>query len=205
LSPKRSINILIVGVGGQGVILLSDIIAKVFFKAGYNVKKSEVRGIAQRGGSVISHLRIGRKICSPLIPKGEADILIAMELLEASRWMEHLKKSGLIIILYRKISLSGISSGEFRYPTDLKNKIRTKFKNIEEVSWDEISTYSGNAGLANMFILGILSNYFSFKIRDWQRAMKENLPPKSFDLNLSAFSVGRSKFSNRLEMQKFNV
>jgi len=205
LNPNRSLNILIVGVGGQGVILLSDIIAEVFFKAGYNVKKSELGGVAQRGGSVISHLRIGKKIYSPLIPKGKVDILIGMELLEAYRWMEYLKKNGLMIILNRQISSSALSSGQGGYPADLKSKMRAKYKNVEEISWDEISKYLSNTRFANTFMLGVLSNYFPFKIRDWQRVMKEKLPLESIDLDLTAFSASRNKFSSRTKIRGFNV
>jgi len=205
LNPDISIDILVVGVGGQGIVLLSEIIAGVFFKAGYNVKKSELGGLAQRGGSVISYLRIRKKIYSPLISQGKADILIGMELLEAYEKMEYLKKNGLMIILDRQISSPMLFSGKSRYPVDLKSKMRAKYKNIAEISWSQISKYLKNTRSANMYILGVLSVYFPFKAKDWQKVMEEKLPSESIDLNLIAFSAGRDKLRNREKLYKFNV
>lgn len=208
MNPNISIDILVVGVGGQGIVLLSDIIAEVFFKAGYNVKKSELGGLAQRGGSVISYLRIRKireKIYSPLISEGKVDILIGMELLEAYEGMEYLKKNGLMIILDKQIPSSTLFSGQSRYPADLKSKMGAKYKNIEEISWSQISKYLSNTRSVNMFILGVLSIYFPFRVKDWQKAMKEKLPTESLDSNLIAFAAGRDKFRNREKTYKFNV
>ena len=205
MSLRKSLNILVAGVGGQGVVLLSDIIAEVFLITGHNIGKSELRGIAKRSGSIISHLRIGKTMHSPLIPKGKADIFLAMELLEAYRWVDYLKKNGLLIMLDRKTPPLTMTCRWHRYPKDLINKIKAVCKNLEEIRWIEINRHLVDIRFANMFMLGVFSNHFHFAIKDWKRAMRKKLPPESIDLNLTVFSTGRRKLSNRSEVQKFDI
>lgn len=176
------INILIVGVGGQGVVLAADIVSLAFVKAGYDVKMSASYGMAQRGGSVVAHIRIGRKVYSPLIAKGEADVMMAMELREGYRYADYLRKSGLIMLL---------DNG----PEALKGEIRKVCKKILRIPYKEIMQDFRNIKSANIFMLGALSNYFSIRKRYWAEAVKEKLPLHFRDLNLSAFEKGKKKFS----------
>ena len=187
-SPKRYkikeniINMLIVGVGGQGVVLAADIVSLAFVKAGYDVKMSASYGMAQRGGSVVAHIRIGKKIYSPLVARGEADIIMAMELREGYRYAEYLRKSGLIMLLDNGSEL-------------LKGEIRKTCRRVLEISYKEIMRDFKNIKPANVFMLGALSNYFSIKKRYWVEAIKEKVPLHFRDLNLSAFEKGKKKFS----------
>lgn len=188
------INILISGVGGQGILLASEIVAETFVKAGYDVKESSAHGMAQRGGSITSHIRIGEKIYSPLISKGEANILIAMELTEAYRSIEYLRKDGLIILLDREIYPGIVTSGPYKYPKDLKSEIRKRRKRVLEISYGEIVKDLENIKTTNMFMLGVLSNHFSVKKVYWLKTIREKVPSQMRNLNLTAFQLGRRKF-----------
>lgn len=193
---ENTINILIAGVGGQGVLLASNVASETFVKAGYDVKMSAVRGMAQKGGPMLSHLRIGKKIHSPLISKGEANILVGMELVEATRSIEYLERDGLIILLDRKILPSIVASGVYRYPKNLKKEIKKRCKSVLEISYDEIVKELKDIKMANMFMLGVLSNYFSVRKEYWLKTIKEKVPLQMRDLNLTAFELGRRKFPN---------
>mgnify|MGYP001611791099 CR=1 FL=1 len=193
MKSRKNINIVLAGVGGQGIISLGDIIAAIFLKAGYAVKKSELRGIAQRGGSVVSHLRAGTNLYSPLIPRGKVDALIALELLEAYRWLDYLKKEGVLFILDRVIPLSAFSSQSNRYPADVKSKIRARCKNIVMVSEDYISNDTATLQCANMFMLGVFSHYLPFAVRNWQQLIQHSFPRRLVAVNLRAFLRGRNK------------
>jgi indolepyruvate ferredoxin oxidoreductase beta subunit len=194
-------NILVVGVGGQGILLASRIMAETFTKAGYDVKMSCTLGMSQRGGSVCSHIRIGEKIYSPLIPEGEADILVGMELLEVSRWLKYLKRQTSIILLDREIYPNTVNSKIHKYPKDLKDEIQKCCKKFLTISYNEIANDLRDIKTANMFMLGILSNRFLIKKKYWLEAIKEEVPPRMKNLNLGAFELGRKKFSkNRLDL-----
>ena len=148
--------------------------------------------MAQRGGSVISHIRIGKKIFSPLVSKEEADILVAMELKEACRCVEYIRPGSLMMFL----------EGPREYPEDLKNKIKKRCKKVLEISYSEITNCLKNIKTVNIFMLGALSNYFSIKKEYWSRAIREKVPLETRDLNLAAFELGRKKFHNN---KKFNL
>lgn len=193
---KNIINILIAGVGGQGVLLASEIVAETFARQGYDVKLTAAHGMAQRGGSICSHIRIGKKIYSPLISKGEADILVGMELAETYRCMEYLKKDGLVILLDREIHPSLTTSGAYRYPRSLKGKIRKRASRLLEISFSEITNDLPDIKASNIFLLGILSNYFSVKRARWLETIEREVPPQMRDLNLSVFKMGYEKFRN---------
>src|SRR5512139_1914172 len=141
---KGTTNVLVAGVGGQGVILASDIMSEVFMEAGYDVKKSEIHGMAMRGGIVTSHFRFGKKVYSPLIKQGDVDILFAFEQLEGLRWLNHLKPSGKIVMNDHRINPPAVNLGEMEYPKDISGVIRSKFKDFYLVRGTEIALRAGD-------------------------------------------------------------
>jgi len=188
-------NILVAGVGGQGVILASDIMSEVFMEAGYDVKKSEVHGMAMRGGIVTSHFRFGRKVYSPLIKQGEVDILFAFEQLEALRWVNHLRPDGKIVINDHKINPPAVNLGEMEYPKSIPEKIRSKFKNLYLVKGTEVALQMGDARAANVVLLGAISKLFEVNEDLWLKTILNHLPAKVHELNRKAFSAGRDQIS----------
>jgi indolepyruvate ferredoxin oxidoreductase beta subunit len=188
-------NILVAGVGGQGVILASDIMCEVFMEAGYDVKKSEVHGMAMRGGIVTSHFRFGRKVYSPLIKQGEVDILFAFEQLEALRWVNHLRPEGKIVVNDHKINPPAVNLGEMEYPKSIPEKIRLKFKDLYLVKGSVIAIQIGDVRAANVVLLGAISKLFEVNEDLWLKTILNNLPPKVHELNKKAFSAGRDQIS----------
>ena len=188
-------NILVAGVGGQGVILASDIMCDVFMEAGYDVKKSEVHGMAMRGGIVTSHFRFGEKVYSPLIKQGEVDILFAFEQLEALRWINHLRSDGKIIMNDHKVNPPAVNLGEMEYPKGIPDKIRSKFKNFYLVKGTEIALQMGDARAANVVLLGAISKLFEVEEDLWLKTILNNLPQKVHELNKKAFATGRDQIS----------
>jgi indolepyruvate ferredoxin oxidoreductase beta subunit len=186
-------NIFLSGVGGQGTILASNILGEVFLKAGYDVKKSEVHGMAQRGGDVTTHFRFGKKVYSPLIKYGDVDFLISFELLEAARYINWMKPEGKIIINKQKILPPAVSLGQAEYPKDIEKVFKKYFKdNVWIVNGQEIARKLGNVQAANVVLVGAFSNFFpEFKEGQWTDAIKEFLVPKLHDLNIKAFYEGR--------------
>jgi indolepyruvate ferredoxin oxidoreductase beta subunit len=187
------LNILIAGVGGQGVVLAGDIMGETALEAGLQVKKTDTLGMAQRGGSVIAHLRIGEKVASPLVSEGEADILLAFEKLEAARWSGYLKNGANAIVNDMSIPPLSISLGE-PYPED-DEIIHILGHRVAEVMLIEGSRHAaeiGNPKVMNIFMLGALTMLMPFKPELWERVIARRLPPKILDINLSAFeSRGR--------------
>jgi len=188
-------NILVAGVGGQGVILASDIMCEVFMEAGYDVKKSEVHGMAMRGGIVTSHFRFGKKVYSPLIKQGEVDILFAFEQLEGLRWMNHLRSDGKILMNNHKINPPAVNLGEMEYPKDIPETIRSKIRNFYLVKGTEIALQLGDARAANVVLLGAMSKCFEVDENLWLKTILNSLPPKVHELNRKAFSAGRNQIS----------
>ncbi len=186
-------NILMVGVGGQGVLLASEILSEVMMRAGHDVKKSEVHGMAQRGGSVSSHVRFGPKVYSPLIKKGDADILFSFELLEAVRYLDYLRKDARIIVNSQKILPPSVTLGADTYPDDIPEILRKKYPSCEVVDALEIARRAGNAKALNIAFLGVLSKYFDVDERVWNEAISAMLPAKLVEVNLKAFVLGREK------------
>jgi indolepyruvate ferredoxin oxidoreductase beta subunit len=186
-------NIFLSGVGGQGTILASNILGGVFLKAGYDVKKSEVHGMAQRGGDVTTHFRFGKKVYSPLIKYGDVDFLISFELLEAARYINWVKPQGKIIINKQEILPPAVSLGQMTYPKDIEKTFKKYFKNcVWIVNGQEIARKLGNIQAANVVLVGAFSNFFpEFKEEQWTDAIKEFLTPKLHDLNIKAFYEGR--------------
>ena len=189
----KTTNILLSGVGGQGAILASNILARVFVEAGYDVKKSEVHGMAQRGGDVTTHFRYGKKVYSPLIKYGAVDFLLAFELLEGLRYINHCRDSAKIIINDQKILPPGVNLGVAKYPEDIPETFEKYFNgNVHVVKGQDIAVSLGNAQAANVVLVGAFSVFFP-EIQDesWISALKDLLPPKIHDLNVRAFHEGR--------------
>ena len=187
-------NIFLSGVGGQGTILASNILAEVFLKAGYDVKKSEVHGMAQRGGDVTTHFRFGTKVYSPLIKYGDVDFLLSFELLEALRYINWVKPEGKIVINKQEIFPSGVNLGTAKYPQDVEKTFKKYFKeNVHVIDGQEIARKLGNTQAANVVLVGAFSNFFpEIKEDRFIDAIKTLLAPKLHDLNVKAFHEGRA-------------
>ena len=190
---KETTNVLVAGVGGQGVILASDIMSEVFMEAGYDVKKSEIHGMAMRGGIVTSHFRFGKKVYSPLIKEGEVDILFAFEQLEGLRWINHLRPKGKIIMNDNKVNPPVVNLGDMEYPKGIPETIKAKFKDFYLVKGTEIALQMGDARAANVVLLGAMSKFFEIKEDLWLKTILGVLPPKVHDLNRKAFAAGREQ------------
>ena len=195
-------NIFLSGVGGQGTILASNILGEVFLKAGYDVKKSEVHGMAQRGGDVTTHFRFGKKVYSPLIKYGDVDFLISFELLEAARYINWVKPEGKIIINKQEILPPAVSLGQMAYPKDIEKTFKKYFKNnVWIVNGQEIARKLGNIQAANVVLVGAFSNFFpEFKEEQWTDAIKELLAAKLHELNIRAFHEGRKALEGEMEV-----
>lgn len=188
-----SINFVLVGVGGQGTILASDVLAELGLKLGYDVKKAEVHGMSQRGGSVISHLRWGDQVFSPIIPRGEADVLLAFEKLEAVRFRDLLKPGGLALVNNYAIEPVTVNTSGIPYPEDaqLQGQLAEVTERIHWVKGIEIAESLGNARAANVVLLGALSALLDLDEHSWEEVLQMRIPPKYLDLNRKAFQAGR--------------
>ena len=191
----KKIDLLVTGVGGQGVILASDIISEAALAAGYDVKKTDTLGMAQRGGSVISHVRIAPRVWAPLIKEGEADILLAFEKLEAARWSYYLRPGGVAIINNQAIPPLSISRGKDRYPTDeeITSIIKQRTDRIYLVEGTTQAKELGNIRTLNIFMLGCISTFMPFKIQVWKESIGRHIPPKTVKTNVTAFDRGRKE------------
>jgi indolepyruvate ferredoxin oxidoreductase, beta subunit len=189
----RVTNIFLSGVGGQGTILASNILAEVFLSAGYDVKKAEVHGMAQRGGDVTTHFRFGKKVYSPLIEYGEADFLLSFELLEAARYINWVKPGGKIIINKQTILPPAVSLGQVEYPRDIEKTFKKYFRdNVRIINGQETARELGNIQAANVVLTGAFSNFFpEITEEQWMDAIKALLPAKLHELNVKAFYEGR--------------
>ena len=190
---QMTTNILVAGVGGQGVILASDIMSEVFMEAGYDVKKSEVHGMAMRGGIVTSHFRFGKRVYSPLIKEGEVDILFAFEQLEGLRWVNHLRANGKIVMNDHTINPPAVNLGEMEYPKAIPEKIKSKFKDFYLVKGTEMALQLGDVRAANVVLLGAISKFFEVNEDLWLKTILNYLPPKVHELNRKAFFKGRDQ------------
>jgi indolepyruvate ferredoxin oxidoreductase beta subunit len=189
----KAINFLLTGVGGQGTLLASNVIAEVGLSNGYDAKKAEVHGMSQRGGSVVSHVRWGKEVFSPLISEGEADVLIAFEKLETVRFIDWLRPDGLVIVNnYCIIPLSVTTSGSI-YPQDeeLNALITQRSKKVHWINGIEIAEKLENTKVANMVILGALSFLLDMKAEEWLNVIQRYVPPMTLDINIQAFNAGR--------------
>ncbi|MEL7622662.1 MAG: indolepyruvate oxidoreductase subunit beta [Clostridiales bacterium] len=188
---SKNASILIAGVGGQGTVLASKILGLVAMKAGLDVKQSEIHGMSQRGGSVVTHVRFGEKVYSPLVAKGTADIIIAFEELEALRYLPFLKKEGLMIVNQQQMLPMPVITGAAQYPEGPVEEMTGRGIRVKAINASAIGREKGDARAANVVLLGILANELSFPKEYWTEALEESLKPKLLAMNLAAFKAGQ--------------
>ena len=184
-------NIMIVGVGGQGTLLASKILGRLLLAKGFDVKVSEVHGMSQRGGSVVTYVRFGEKIYSPIIDKGECDFILSFEALEAARWLEFLRKDGTLISNIQEINPMPVITGAVKYPENIIEKIKQLGVKVDAFDALTLAKEAGSAKAVNLVLLGKLSNYFEFDDDDWKNAISECVPEKFKDMNIKAFDLGK--------------
>lgn len=185
-------NILLCGVGGQGILLGAKIIACAAEHAGFQVATNEIHGMAQRGGSVTAQIRYGEQIHSPLIPEGAADVLASLEAVEALRCCSWLRPGGLAVAASTRIIPVTVSSGAARYPADIEERLRRVFSNLKYFDFCAAAAELGNLKLANTVMLGALSNGLAgIDVSVWERAIAECVKPRFVDMNTAAFHAGR--------------
>jgi indolepyruvate ferredoxin oxidoreductase beta subunit len=189
----QPINFLLAGVGGQGVLTSSDIVAEAGLATGYDAKKSEIHGFSQRGGVVESHVRWAAKVFSPVSPPGEVDYLVAFEPLEAARWVNWLRPDGVILVDPHTIDPLSVSSGDLTYPdmADIEAALRARTDRVTFVQGVEIAQRLGNPRMANTVLLGTLSNYLDVPVETWLQVIGQRLKPKYVEANHKAFMEGR--------------
>jgi len=185
-------SILIVGVGGQGTLLASKLLGSALVSTGRDVKVSEVHGMSQRGGSVITYVRYGDKVNSPIIDAGEADVILSFELLEAARYLPYLKKGGVIVTNTQQIDPMPVITGAASYPADIEKKLEEKGAKLVAVDALSLAENAGSAKAVNVVLLGVLSQHMDISEEDWIKTIREGVPAKFTDLNLAAFAAGRS-------------
>ena len=186
-------NIMIVGVGGQGTLLASKLLGWVLVNQGYDVKVSEVHGMSQRGGSVVTYVRFGEKVYSPVIDKGEADVILSFEKLEAARWLEYLKPNGKIIVNTQEMEPMPVITGNAVYPENLIEKMKACGADVDAQNFLSLAEKAGSSKAVNIALMGRLSKSFAeIKEEVWQEALKANVPPKFLELNQKAFELGRA-------------
>lgn len=194
-------NIMIVGVGGQGTLLASKLLGYVLLNSGYDVKVSEVHGMSQRGGSVVTYVRFGSKVYSPVIDKGEADIILAFEKLEAARWLEYLKPGGQIIVNTQEIEPMPVITGSMEYPCELIRKMEDAGAKVDAEDFLTLASKAGSSKAVNIALMGRLSKYFpEISDEDWRNAIVATVPPKYLELNLKAFELGKNSENSVSEL-----
>ena len=192
-------NFLITGVGGQGTVLASDIMGAVGLAAGYDVKKSDILGLAIRGGAVVSHVRWGETVHSPIVPDGQADYLLAFEVLEGLRWLDQVRPDGTVLINQQEIHPVTVSSGHATYPDKetIERSLEAAADHVHRAPALQLAQELGNARVLNVVLLGALSALLPVEPQVWHEVLKERVPSRFMDLNLRAFSRGREWMQER--------
>jgi len=192
-NTSKNINFLLVGVGGQGTLLASDILAELGVRLGYDVKKAEAHGMSQRGGSVTSHVRWGEQVFSPIIGKGEVDILVAFEKLEALRYLDQLRPGGGVLVNDQAIEPITVKAGNVKYPDDeaVRSTLTGAAGAVHWVDGQEIAESLSNPKTANVAILGALSALLDTPLDEWLEVVSAHVPPKAVEVNRQAFILGR--------------
>ena len=184
-------NVMIVGVGGQGSLLASKLLGKLLLTKGYDIKVSEVHGMSQRGGSVVTYVRFGDKVYSPVIDKGEADYIVSFELLEAARYTEFLKPGGKIVTNTQQINPMPVITGAAEYPENLVEKMQAAGIDVDAFDALKLAEEAGSSKAVNIVLMGHLSKYFDFTLEEWLQAIEDSVPAKFLELNKKAFALGR--------------
>ena len=186
-------NIMIVGVGGQGSLLASKLLGHILCEEGYDVKVSEVHGMSQRGGSVVTYVRYGERVDSPIIDKGEADFIVSFEKLEAARWSACLREGGRIVVNNRETDPMPVITGAATYPHDVLESLKAKGLNIDEMDALSLAAEAGTSKAVNLVLLGRLSRYFpEISEEKWMAAIEDCVKPKFVEVNKKAFALGRA-------------
>lgn len=185
-------NVMIVGVGGQGSLLASKLLGHLLMEQGYDVKVSEVHGMSQRGGSVVTYVRYGDRVNSPVIDKGEADFIVSFELLEAARWLSYLKPDGQIVTSTQQIDPMPVITGAAQYPENLVEKMRAAGAKVDALDCLALAEQAGSSKAVNLVLLGRLSHYFGAPEEAWMEAIEACVPPKFLELNKKAFEQGKN-------------
>lgn len=186
-------NVMIVGVGGQGSLLASKLLGHLLLTEGYDVKVSEVHGMSQRGGSVVTYVRFGEKVYSPIIDKGEADFIVSFEKLEAARYLEYLKTDGRIVTNTQEIDPMPVITGAMGYPENLIEKMQQKGVQVDAMDCLSLANEAGSSKAVNIVLMGRLSKYFDIAEEKWEKAIEECVPAKFTELNKKAFKLGRGQ------------
>lgn len=185
-------NVMIVGVGGQGSLLASKLLGRLLLSEGLDVKVSEVHGMSQRGGSVVTYVRYGEHVYSPVIDEEGADFIVSFELLEAARWLPYLKKDGVIVTNTQQIDPMPVITGNAAYPEDLVKKMKETGARVDALNCLELAEKAGSAKAVNLVLMGRLSHYFDLEEEKWQKAIEESVPPRFLEMNRKAFELGRN-------------
>ncbi len=183
-------SIMIVGVGGQGSLLASKLLGRLLMDEGYDVKVSEVHGMSQRGGSVVTYVRFGDKVYSPVVTEGEADIIIAFEKLEAGRYAKYLKKDGTIVVNTQQIDPMPVIIGAAEYPTEVLTEIADKGLNVESMDALSLAIKAGSPKAVNIVLMGKAAKYFDIPYESWISAIENTVAPKFVEMNKVAFELG---------------
>ncbi|MCX5632136.1 MAG: indolepyruvate oxidoreductase subunit beta [Phycisphaerae bacterium] len=192
MSDGQVTSIVLAGVGGQGILLASEITAQAAMLAGFDVKTNEVHGMAQRGGSVIGQIRYGKKVYSPLVARGTAKVLVALEQIEALRFSDYLSPDGVAVVSSQAIIPVTVSSGIAKYPQNVRQMLEDVFKKFVFIDAVKIAIESGNIRTANTVLLGAMSNHLDLSIDCWQKAIETVVEKKYIELNKKAFAAGRA-------------
>ena len=185
-------NIMIVGVGGQGSLLASKLLGHLLLKEGYDVKVSEVHGMSQRGGSVVTYVRYGDRVYSPVIDRGEADFIVSFEILEAARWLPYLNSEGRIVTNTQQIDPMPVITGAMTYPEKLVQKLQDSGAAVDAIDCLALAEEAGSAKAVNLVLLGRLSHYFDLPKEEWMKSLEANVPAKFLDMNKKAFELGKN-------------
>ncbi len=187
---KQSKSVMIVGVGGQGTLLTSRLLGNVMLSQGYDVKVSEVHGMSQRGGSVVTYVRYGQEIASPIITQGQADMILAFEQLEAARWLPYLKEGGDLIVNTQQIDPMPVVTGVAEYPTDVMEQLEKQPIRLTALDALSLAEQAGSVKAVNVVLVGVMAKRTDMPKEVWLEAVKQTVPPKFLDLNLKAFELG---------------
>ena len=191
-SMRETRNIMIVGVGGQGSLLASKLLGQVLLTEEYDIKVSEVHGMSQRGGSVVTYVRFGDKVFSPIVDKCEADFIVSFELLEAARYLEYLKPDGKIVVNTQQIDPMPVITGTEVYPENLVQKMRNLGVEVEDMDALDLAEQAGSVKAVNIVLMGRLSRSFDISEQVWLQALENSVPSKSLGINKKAFALGRN-------------
>ena len=185
-------NVMIVGVGGQGSLLASKLLGYLLLSQGYDVKVSEVHGMSQRGGSVVTYVRYGEQVFSPVIDRGEADFIVSFEVLEAARWMPYLKEGGVIVTNTQQIDPMPVITGAAAYPADLVKKMKDLGVKVDALDCLKLAEEAGSSKAVNIVLLGRLSHYFDIPEEAWDEALAAVVPARFLEMNRKAFTLGKN-------------